>query len=145
MKFSRALLAAASLALLVVPPAWGQPFKWWQDPKTRADMGLTQEQIGRIEEVFQASTHGIRERYAEVDRLERQLSNLISADEATEAEVIRQSAAIEAMRSELAKGRTLMLFRIYRVLSSEQRAKLVQMHAERAQRERGRSGGPVKR
>lgn len=144
MRFTRGLLVGASLALLAATPALAQPFKWWQDPKVRADMGLSQDQISRIDEVFRASTQGIRERYAEVDRLERQLSALISADEATEAEVIRQVTAIEAVRSELAKGRTLMLFRIHRVLTSEQRVKLAQMH-ERSQRDRGRSGGPVRR
>jgi len=123
--------------------AWGQPpqrpqqprLKWWQDPKSKTELNLTTEQSNRIEEIFQASFPKLREGYDELDRLESKVSKQMSADQTTEAELLRQVDAIESVRSELSKTRTLMLFRMQRVLSPEQRAKLDEMH--RRDRPRG--------
>jgi len=128
--------------------AWGQPpqglqqprWKWWQDQKSKAELNLTAEQSARIEEIFQASFPKLREGYDELDRLEQKVSKEMSADQTTEAELLRQVDAIESVRSELSKTRTLMLFRMRRVLSPEQRAKLEEMHKS-AQRDRPRGPG----
>jgi Spy/CpxP family protein refolding chaperone len=109
--------------------------KWWQDQKSKAELNLTAEQSNRIEEIFQASFPKLREGYNELDRLESKVSKQMSADQTTEAELLRQVDAIESVRSELSKTRTLMLFRMQRVLSPEQRAKLDEMH--RRDRPRG--------
>ena len=46
---------------------------------------------------------------------------------------------MEALRSSLSKARTLMLFRMRRVLSAEQRSKLVEIQTERERDRRGAS------
>jgi Spy/CpxP family protein refolding chaperone len=128
--------------------AWGQPpqgtqpakWKWWQDEKSKAELNLTAEQSNKIEEIFQASFPKLREGYEQLDRLESKVSKQISADQTTEAELLRQVDAVESVRSELSKARTLMLFRMERLLSPEQRAKLDEMHRN-AQRDRPRGPG----
>jgi Spy/CpxP family protein refolding chaperone len=135
------LMAAATLA-------WGQPpqgpqrprLKWWQDPKSKAELNLTAEQSNRIEEIFQASFPKLREGYEQLEKLESKVSKQISSDQTTEAELLHQVDAVESVRGELAKARTLMLFRMQRVLSLEQRAKLDEMHKD-AQRDRPRGPG----
>jgi Spy/CpxP family protein refolding chaperone len=46
----------AVVALLAsVPRAGAQPFKWWQDEKMKTQLGLTADQVAKIEDVFQSA------------------------------------------------------------------------------------------
>jgi Spy/CpxP family protein refolding chaperone len=112
--------------------------KWWQDEKMKAELRLSAEQSTRIEEIFTASFAKMREKVDELNRREEQLSNLISGNDVTEAQLLKEADQVEALRSSLSKDRTLMLFRMRRVLSAEQRSKLVEI--QKAQ-ERDRRGG----
>jgi len=103
------------------------PRKWWQDERSKADLRLTDEQSARIEEIFHSAFTGMRSAYEELRRREEKLSALISAKDSTEAEVSRQADEVEAVRGELGKARVLMTYRMYRVLSPEQRVKLEEM------------------
>jgi Spy/CpxP family protein refolding chaperone len=112
--------------------------KWWQDEKIKAELRLSAEQSTRIEEIFTPSFAKMTDKYAELGRREEQLSNLISGNDVTEAQLLKEADQVEALRSSLSKERTLMLFRMRRVLSTEQRSKLVEI--QKAQ-ERERRGG----
>lgn len=120
------------------PPGGPRGFKWWQDEKTVADLRLAPEQSARIEEIFTASFAKMKDKVDELNRREEQLSNLISGNDVTEAQLLKEADQVEALRSSLSKDRTLMLFRMRRVLSAEQRSKLVEI--QKAQ-ERERRGG----
>jgi Spy/CpxP family protein refolding chaperone len=129
----RSLLIRPAVLLAVVVclaplPASAQGFKWWNSDKFRQELQLTSEQIDRIEEVFQAALPEFREHKQTLDRLETELSRLI--DTADEAAVMAHADRVEAERSALSKARTLMLVRIRRVLSAEQRVKLAALHEE---------------
>lgn len=112
--------------------------KWWQDEKIKAELRLSAEQSARIEEIFTPSFAKMTDKYAELGRREEQLSNLISGNDVTEAQLLKEADQVEALRSSLSKERTLMLFRMRRVLSAEQRIKLLEI--QKAQ-ERERRGG----
>src|ERR671914_1681529 len=130
-RFSFLRPAAAVLALLLclAPlPAVAQGFKWWHSDKFKQELQLTDDQITRIEELFQGSLPEFRQHKRTLDRLEDELSRLI--DTADEAAVMLHADRVEAERAALSKARTLMLVRIRRVLSVEQRAKLAQLHQE---------------
>jgi Spy/CpxP family protein refolding chaperone len=121
------------------PPQGGpQRFKWWQDERIKAELRLASEQSARIEEIFQASSASMKTVVDDLNRLEEQLSNLISGNDVTEAQLLKQADQVEALRGSLSKARTLMLFRMRRVLSAEQRSKLAEI--QKAQ-ERERRGG----
>jgi Spy/CpxP family protein refolding chaperone len=111
------------------------PVKWWE--AYRAELGLNSDQVARIAAIFDATFPQLVARYDELRKSEDQLSSLISANDATEAQVLRQADQIEALRGELSKTRVLMLFRMRRVLSPEQREKLQVL-----QREREKVGAP---
>jgi Spy/CpxP family protein refolding chaperone len=120
------------------PQGVSRGFKWWQDEKMKAELRLAPEQSARIEEIFTASYAKMKDVVDELNRREEQLSNLISGNDVTEAQLLRQADQVETLRSSLSKDRTLMLFRMRRVLSAEQRSKLVEI--QKAQ-ERARWGG----
>lgn len=122
--------AAALLALLVAvaAPAAAQG-KWWQSERFQRKLELTQDQVSRIEEVFQSAIPQLREQKKALDRLESQLSRLIDTS-ADEAAVMQEADRVEAARAELSKARTRMLLRMRRVLTAEQRVKLGALHEE---------------
>ena len=135
------------LALLIATSAFGetQPqgrMKWWQSSAFRQQLGLTPEQSSRIEEIFQATLPDLRATKAELDRLETTLSTLMADAAVDERQVAEQINQVKAARSELSKHRTLMLFRMNRILSADQRAKLKalheQWHSDRDKRPAGR-------
>ena len=121
--------ALIALVLCVAPlPALAQGFKWWHSDRFKEQLQLTDEQIARIEEVFQAGLPEFRQHKKTLDRLEEELSRLI--DTADEPAVMQHADRVEAERAALSKARTLMLVRIRRVLSVDQRAKLAELHQE---------------
>src|SRR6478752_9940442 len=138
MKTLRKLFICLVLSLLVQAvstPAFAQSFKWWQNERFQKELKLTPEQITRIEGIFQAAEPTLRAQKDAVDRREEKLSKLISDPKSTESGVLQATDRLEMSRNELTRTRTLMLFRIRRVLSDAQLTKLNEMH-EHDQRER---------
>jgi Spy/CpxP family protein refolding chaperone len=96
---------------------------WWKSETIRKELGLTADQSARIDTIWQATLPELRQDWEELDRLESKMSRLIETD-APEAQIVRLSDKVEALRSTLNKTRTLMLYRMRQVLTPEQRAKL---------------------
>jgi Spy/CpxP family protein refolding chaperone len=122
-------------------PAFAQGSKWWHSDRFQKELKLVPEQITRIEGIFQASEPLLRAQKDAVDRREEKLSKVISDPKSDEAAVIQATDRLELARNEMTRTRTLMLFRIRRVLNDEQLVKLNAMHAhDRERRERERKG-----
>jgi hypothetical protein len=85
----------------------------------------------------------LREDWNELERLESKLSRLIESN-AEEAQVLRQIDRVEAQRATVNKVRTLMLFRMRQVLTTDQRARFNTMQ-ERWEAERGGPAGTAGR
>ncbi len=110
----------------------GKPSKWWQNPICKNKVGLSHAQTTEIERIFQSVRDELRAEKAELERQEAVLSRLLSDRDADEAVVVRTIDRVEAARSALAKTRTLMLYRMHRLLSPEQRMKLEAYEREQA-------------
>jgi Spy/CpxP family protein refolding chaperone len=141
---SRGIVFLCLLVLFVglAPPVSAQRFKWWQDDKVKAELKLTADQSLKIEEIFQASLPKQRTLKETLDRLEVKLSELVGGM-ATEAEVMKQASIVESTRSELSTARTLMIYRMQRILTPEQRVKFKVRHDQEAARG-GQPQGPHK-
>jgi Spy/CpxP family protein refolding chaperone len=122
------------------PPGGMQRLKWWQDPKVIAELHLAPDQSARIEEIWQSAATRMTPVVDDLRKREEQLSNLIYGNDVTEAEVLKQAEQVEALRGTLGKSRTLMLYRMRRVLSAEQRSKLADiLMAQDRDRRQGRT------
>lgn len=129
-------LALSVMALSVATPAAAQG-RWWQNERYKKDLALTAEQITRIEGIYQTADPLLRAQKDAFDRREEKLSKVIADPKSDEAAVIQATDRLELARNEMNRSRTLMLFRIRRVLNDEQLAKLNAMHShDRAERER---------
>ncbi|MGH9384135.1 MAG: Spy/CpxP family protein refolding chaperone [Vicinamibacterales bacterium] len=120
------------------PDARAQGFKWWQNERFQKELALTADQITRIEAIFQTTEPTLRAQKAALDKYEEKLSKVISDTTSDEARVLQAAERVETTRTELSKTRTLMLFRIRRVLSDEQNIKLKALHDHDRNRDRDR-------
>jgi Spy/CpxP family protein refolding chaperone len=138
-----ALLAAAMLSPLVAVPAdAGQhKIKWWRSEVYQRELALTADQVTRIEHIFGESWPSLQESKHDLDRLERELSQMIAEGAAEESRVVGLIDRVEASRSALGRTRSLMLFRIHRVLTPSQRSRLKILHEERNRQ--SPQGGPA--
>ncbi len=129
----------AALAGLLPGSAHAQGFKWWQDEKVKTELGLTAEQVVNLDNVFLELIPRMAAEKEALDTLEGQLSSVVRDANMSEAEVIRQIDAVEAARSALGKTRTLMIYRLYRSLSPDQRTKMKALH-QKWEEERRKGG-----
>jgi Spy/CpxP family protein refolding chaperone len=129
-------LGAAQAAPQSVPPtSRAERHKWWLSEEVKTQVGLTAQQSQELEGIFQSELPRLRTGWEELDRLEQDLSRLMDDSAADENRVSAAVDRAEAARASLNKTRTLMLFRMYRVLTPDQRVKLKTFH-DRRQRER---------
>lgn len=140
----RLLSALCAVALLLVGAAGatagqGGKFKWWQSERFVRELALTREQSAKIDEVFQASWPALQAAKADLDRLETELSQLIAEGTATETRVLQQIDRVEASRSAMGRTRSLMLYRMHRLLSADQRVRLKTLY-EAVEREKAQHG-----
>jgi len=117
-------LAAAVASAVPAEAGEGVKFKWWQSERFIQELGLTKDQSARIDEVFQASWPALHAAKSDLDRLEAELSTLIAEGAASEAKVLQQIDRVEASRSAMGRTRSLMLYRMHRLLTADQRVKL---------------------
>ena len=151
MTILRKLFSCLVLSLIVqavASPALAQGFKWWQTERFKKELALTTEQISRIEGIYQTTEPLVRAQKHAIDRREEKLSKVIQDPKSDEAMLLQATDRLEAARNELSRTRTLMLFRIRRVLTDEQNVRINAMHAkdradrEKAERERKGNKGP---
>ena len=136
-----AVASVVATAVLCAVPASAQGFKWWQSETFRRELGLTQEQSTKIEAVFQKTLPVLRQQKDALDKAEADFNQMIEASD--DAQVMAQVAVVEAARSELNKSRTMMLLRMRRVLTPDQRVKFVMQQQQ--MRNHGRSGDARRR
>jgi Spy/CpxP family protein refolding chaperone len=112
---------------------------WWIDPKLRADLGITDQQSAQVEQIWQKSRPALVEMREKLDKMDKVLSQMIS-DGVEESKVAAQIELVENTRADANKRRTLMIYRMNKVLTTEQRAKVRAMFEQNDPQHRGRSG-----
>jgi len=118
----------------------GQPprFAWWRDDRYQKHLGLTSDQVSRLEAIWQTALPELRKGRDDLDRQEAELSRLIESNQ-DESVVTRQVDRVEQIRSHLNKARTMVIWHHRQLLTPEQRVKFKAMR----DRDRERSGAPA--
>ncbi|MPY87628.1 MAG: periplasmic heavy metal sensor [Luteitalea sp.] len=108
--------------------------KWWRWDLCKAEVGITDEQSDKLEAIFQSFVPDLHRQKGELDRRETHLSTLLV--EGSKEEKVREAIdRVEDARSDLGRSWALMLYRMYKVLSPDQRRKL-KAFSERHNQER---------
>jgi Spy/CpxP family protein refolding chaperone len=135
LSFCLLALPAVAAAQSAPPASRADRHKWWLSEEVKTEVGLTATQSQELEAIFQSVLPRLRSGWDELDRLEQDVSRLMTDGAADESRVSTAIDRTESARASLNKTRTLMLFRMYRVLTPDQRVKLKSFH-DRRERER---------
>lgn len=127
--FGVAVAATVMLAALTAP-ASAQGFKWWQQERYQRELALTPEQVSRLEDIYQAAGPAMRSAKGAVDKLQADLSAMVTDGRADDGAATDLITRVEAARADLGRARALMLYRMRRILTSDQYAKLNVLFAE---------------
>lgn len=102
-------------------------WKWWLYDK--AELGVTDQQSAEINQIFESTIPKLRETRQEMDRADEELSRTIKEHKADLATISILIDRAESTRSQYAKLRVLMLYRMHQLLSADQRARLGALRA----------------
>lgn len=122
-----------------------RPHRWWQSAEVTTLLDLSEGQAADLDRIYRRTLPKMHESYRRQKAEERTLSQLIADMQVEEIDITRQIDRVEAARSELSKTRTLMVFRMYRVMDPTQRSALkewmdLKPDNERSGRSRSRCG-----
>jgi len=123
------------------PPApdKNRPYKWWLSEDGKKEFKISEQQSHDLELQFQQMLPTLRTNKEELDKQEKVLNRLLSDTASAEPAVAQAIDRVEAARSALSRTRTLMLYRMYRLLTPEQRAKVQAYYERKAQEADGRT------
>jgi Spy/CpxP family protein refolding chaperone len=98
--------------------------RWWGNPQTAEMLGLTTDQVKRMDDIFQQHRLKLIDLNASLDREETILEPLMGADQPDDNKVMAQIDRVAQARAELEKANSRMLWSIRRVLTPDQWKKL---------------------
>jgi Spy/CpxP family protein refolding chaperone len=105
--------------------------KWWIDAKLRADLGITDQQSAAVDAIWVKTLPLLWDARDRLEKLEDALSAMTQRDASDETAVFAQIERIESTRAELNKTRTMMIYRMHKILTVDQRAKVKAMDERR--------------
>jgi Spy/CpxP family protein refolding chaperone len=104
---------------------------WWKDPKHMAEVGLTAAQSAEIDLIFRTEIEKMKPMRALITEMERGVDATSRANTQDIEAYTRQVRQVEHKRAELNTARTVMLYRMRRVLNAEQNVKFQAMNDKR--------------
>jgi Spy/CpxP family protein refolding chaperone len=122
----------------------GGPGRWWDNPNVAQQVGITDDQKKKMDDIYQQHKLQLIDLKAAVEKQETIMDPLIQADQPDETKILSQIDAIAQARAELEKANARMLFGIRTVLTPDQWKKLRTMAKTRMDRGDGmrKWGGP---
>jgi protein CpxP len=97
-----------------------------RDPQMVQKLGITDDQVKKMEDIFQQHRLKLIDLNADLQKAEATLEPLMSADHPDEAKVVAQIDRVAQSRAELEKANARMLLAVRQVLTPEQWKKLQQ-------------------
>ena len=101
---------------------------WWKDPKRMAEVGLSAGQSAEIDLIFRTEIEKMKPMRALITEMERGVDATSRANTQDIEAYARQVRQVEHKRAELNTARTVMLYRMRRVLNAEQNVKFQAMY-----------------
>lgn len=98
--------------------------RWWTNPETAKEIGLTADQQKKMDDIFQQHRVTLIDLNASVEKQEVMLEPLVSADQPDESKILAQIDRVAQARAELEKANARMLLGIRRVMTADQWQKL---------------------
>jgi Spy/CpxP family protein refolding chaperone len=115
-------------------------WKWWKDEAAQKELGLTSAQVKKINDIYDTRLAEIRLFLDELNTQQALLDKMVSERMVDDTAIQLQAGRVELPRARVNESRTVMLYRIYRVLTVRQNDQLPGVR-ERHMAGRGGRGG----
>jgi Spy/CpxP family protein refolding chaperone len=102
----------------------GPPGRWWDDPEFVKNLGLSEDQQKKMDDIFNSARLKLIDLSASVQKEEAIMEPLVAADPPDENKLLAQIDRVAQARAELEKANARMLLGIRRQLTHEQWLKL---------------------
>lgn len=111
------------LVFLVITPfiAAGQDVpadKWWYNPKIQKNLGLSQNEVDKLDQLFADSRRQLIKLKSDVEREQFELDQLLSKKKVDDAEVKKQFQKLEQARKNLANERLEFVIGVRNILGA---------------------------
>jgi len=122
-----------------VKPAPPLRFKWWTNEKIIRDVGLTPEQVRRIEAIWTELKPLLEDLGSEITKQENELKALLDGEKVIEKTVENCIDRLYRSRADMEKNKLRLRYRIRDILTPEQRTQVHEMgrkyHRDREQQQ----------
>ena len=115
-------------------------WEWWKDEAVKKEMRLTDKQVRDISRIFDARAREMKPVNDEYQKQRAELDTLARERKVETSIFAIKVGAVETLRSELYKSRSVMFYAISRQLSAEQHEKFREIRERQSSGRRG--GGP---
>ena len=105
--------------------------KWWRNEELRAEFAITDAQSTELDRIFHSFYASLKSGTDDVERYHKDVSKMMAEGSSSEVDVLHAIDKLEAAKASLARTRMLMLYRMYRVLSPDQRIKVKRYHEQK--------------
>jgi Spy/CpxP family protein refolding chaperone len=126
------LSALLGMALVMGTSAnWGtgaQEYRWWQDRNLQHRLSLTPAQVLMLEQIYDSTVAEQRQLARSVYRLEWRSHRTMAVEHVDETRARFEVDELEKARAKRNSSRSLMLLKMFRALTPEQRRQLDGMH-----------------
>jgi hypothetical protein len=129
-------------------PSYGSPWEWWEDEAVKKELGLRPNQAADIDHIYARRVKDMGPVVQALVQEKAVLVKMIADRVVDDTQLDLELTKYDAMRLKLEASRTLMLYRISKVLDADQFAKLQAIsdrHEALQAGRRGRGGAPAPR
>jgi Spy/CpxP family protein refolding chaperone len=118
------------------------PGAWWRNADVVTRIGLTPDQVKRIDDIFLQSRVQLIHMHASLEEEQLMLEPLLNANPVDQGKALAQISKIADTRADVEKADAKMLLGIRGVLNADQWTKLRATHPRGPHGDRGGPGGP---
>jgi Spy/CpxP family protein refolding chaperone len=127
-------------------PGMGMGPRWWKESRIVQAIGLSDQQVQQIEQIFQQNMGQLHQYHQTLQAQEKQLHDLLNADQPNSSQVNAQIDQIVQTRGQLEKNNAQMHLAIRGVLTADQwkklQAEMETMHQQMRERMQYRERRP---
>jgi Spy/CpxP family protein refolding chaperone len=106
--------------------------KWWRNEELCSKAAITEAQSTELDRIFHTFYASLKSGTDDVERYHKDVSKMMAEGSSSEVDVLHAIDKLEAAKASLARTRMLMLYRMYRVLTPEQREKVKKFQEQQA-------------
>jgi Spy/CpxP family protein refolding chaperone len=115
----------------------GARWKWWEDPKIRAQLNLTSQQIKEIRDVVRAARESLIDLRVAMEKKGLLLEDEVEREDFSLSRALSLAEEFHRARCALERDRIMVLLQIRAILSADQYSDLRAILRERRPRQRG--------